>query len=306
MIREAEKKDFIKTLDSLCGRHSRWEIWKDMVVMFACTISNAVDKTRFEKREQLYMDTIKRYSREEMDTFVQLFAQLVMVYERNGFGDFLGELYMELGLGNEQGGQFFTPYDVCKCMAGITMEGREGNIKSDLDTFGYISVNDPACGAGATLIAAADKLYSELHINYQTSVMFVAQDIDYTTALTCYIQMSMFGMPGYVKIGNTLTEPMTGDILFGGEQTDDYWYTPMYFRDVWEIRRQNAILKSVLHIFPAEIESKQAEEQECETETVQEPDPVPNPEPKPEGPQIIQVGGKQAKRKPKGQLMFEL
>lgn len=306
MIRGADKKEFIKTLESLCGRHTRWEIWKDMVVMFACTISNAVDKTRFEKREQLYMDTVKRYSSEEIDTFVHLFAQLVMVYERNGFGDFLGELYMELGLGNEQGGQFFTPYDVCKCMAGITMEGCECKLQSDLDTFGYISVNDPACGAGATLIAAADKFYSEMKVNYQTSVMFVAQDIDYTTALTCYIQMSLFGMPGYVKIGNTLTEPMIGDILFGGEQTDDYWYTPMYFRDVWEIRRQNAILKSVLHNFPAEIESKDAESHEDEPEPVQEHDPLHEPEQKPECPQIIQVGGKQARRKPQGQLMFDI
>ena len=44
---------------------------------------------------------------------------------------------------------------------------------------GWISVSDPACGAGALLIAFANECRRQ-HINYQTSVLFVAQDIDFS------------------------------------------------------------------------------------------------------------------------------
>lgn len=130
---------------------------------------------------------------------------------------------------------------------------------------------DPACGAGATLIAAADIMLNEYNVNFQTRALFVGQDIDYTTGLMCYIQMSLIGMAGYVHIGNTLTEPMTGHALFGdgGENT---WYTPMYFSGIWEGRRQCALmdrfLRSVAQQQPNE---KQPEEQHPvmpETETI--------------------------------------
>lgn len=264
----AEAKEFVKLVDSLCGRRSRWEVWKDMTWLFATTISNAVDGRHREKREQQYMDIAKHYSNDELDTFAKLFAQLVVILEqKRGYCDFLGELFMMLELGNDAGGQFFTPYDVCKVMAKVSMPDVQATVKRD----GYISVNDPACGAGATLIAAADIMLNEYNVNFQTRALFVGQDIDYTTGLMCYIQMSLTGMAGYVHIGNTLTEPMTGHALFGdgGENT---WYTPMYFSGIWEGRRQCALmdrfLRSVAQQQPNE---KQPEEQHPvmpETETI--------------------------------------
>lgn len=56
---------------------------------------------------------------------------------------------MELGLSNDSGGQFFTPYNVCQMMAEMTI----GNVVPQVKERGYITINDPACGAGATLIA---------------------------------------------------------------------------------------------------------------------------------------------------------
>ena len=47
-----------------------------------------------------------------------------------------------------------------------------------------------------------------------------------------YIQLSLLGAAGYVKIGNSLTDPMTA-----GDDSKNYWYTPMYFSDVWRYRR---------------------------------------------------------------------
>ena len=40
-----------------------------------------------------------------------------MGLDENPDQDFLGELYMNLDLGNEHAGQFFTPYNVCRMMS---------------------------------------------------------------------------------------------------------------------------------------------------------------------------------------------
>ena len=63
--------------------------------------------------------------------------------------------------------------------------------------------------------------------------------------MMCYIQLSLLGCPGYVHVGNTLTDPMTGSTLFGDGKPST-WYTPMFFRDVWEHRRAIAMLEHML------------------------------------------------------------
>lgn len=287
---DAERSAFVKEMDALCGSRNRWEIWGDMIHMFAFAISNAVDKRHYEAREARYMAIAKRYSAEEMNAFAALFARLVNAYDVGGHRDFLGETYMELGLGNDRNGQFFTPYDVCRMMAKISID----TAPQEIERKGYISINDCACGAGATLIAAADILLNDQKINYQQAALFVAQDIDETTALMCYIQLSLFGCAGYVHVGNTLTDPITGHVLFcdGGENT---WYTPMYFSGVWEIRRQAAILRQALGL-------EMRGTDDAVQEAPEAAEPVAEPEPEI---QMIEVSGKRARRKPEGQLMFE-
>ena len=108
---------------------------------------------------------------------------------------------------------------------------------------GWISVNDCACGAGALLIAFANECRKN-GINYQTSVLFVAQDIDYITACMCYIQLSLLGCAGYVVVGDTLSHPATSVDHHGLIPTpgQNVWYTPMYFRDVWHWRRAFSLI----------------------------------------------------------------
>lgn len=229
----ARQREFQKEYEKLCYRFHRWEVWKDFVVLVACSISNQVDKVHAEEREALYMDTIRKYSREEADTFPRLFALITLGMEEDPDHDFLGELFMLLGLGNDAGGQFFTPYDICKMMAKVSMQ--EELVRKEIEKRSYISVNDCACGAGATLIAAAQYL-KEIGVNYQQQAIFVGQDIDYTTALMCYIQLSLLGCAGYVHVGDTLSAPMTGHVLFGDGKAAT-WYTPMFFSDAWHTRR---------------------------------------------------------------------
>ena len=103
----------------------------------------------------------------------------------------LGELFMAMGLVKEWNGQFFTPYEICRAMAAMNL-GED--LKSQIEEKGWVSVSDPACGAGALQLAFANECKRN-HINYQTSVFFVAQDIDFLAGCMCYIQMSLLGCP---------------------------------------------------------------------------------------------------------------
>lgn len=200
--------------------------------MFDCSLSNPVDKLHYDEREARYMKIIKKYNKQEQAIFPELAAQTVLALEENQEQDFLGSIFMELNLGNESGGQFFTPYHVCELMAEIALGD---NVVHQVNEQGYITICDSCCGAGATLIAgvhAARKQLEKENLNYQNHVLVVAQDIDEIVALMCYIQLSLLGVAAYIKVGNTFTEPIAE-----GDSTENYWFTMMYFSDVWATRR---------------------------------------------------------------------
>lgn len=145
-IRDDHQKNFLKIFNGLTGKHSRWEIWEDFVTLTAIEISNSTDKVNATERTKMYQTIISKYSAKERDGMAEMLAEVVMGMEQNPDQDFLGSLYMMCELGHDHAGQFFTPYDVCRCMAEITFDPK---LHPDME--GFISVSDPACGAGAGL-----------------------------------------------------------------------------------------------------------------------------------------------------------
>lgn len=225
------EKEFLKAFKQLTNRHRAWDVWRDFITMFACSLSNPLDTGHRDKREALYLKTIKKYNKQEQEVFPELAAQTVLALEENPEQDFLGSIFMSLNLGDAHNGQVFTPYNVCELMADVAVDNAVKKVEQD----GYISINDPCCGAGATLIAGIHSVRKQLekaNLNYQNHILIVAQDIDETVALMCYIQLSLLGVAGYVKVGNSLTEPITDD-----DNKENYWFTPMYFSNVWVLRR---------------------------------------------------------------------
>ncbi len=227
--RPPNNQEYVKIFQALTYRFSPWEVWKDFIVMFACALANPFDKESYQERENCYFEIIGKYDKKEQALFPQLAAEVVNALEENPEQDFLGKLFMDFGLGNHAAGQFFTPYHVCECMAKMTI----GNIIPQIEKQGYIVINDCCCGAGATLIAGIHEARRVLEgkYNWQNHILVTGQDIDRATALMCYIQLSLLGAAGYIKIGNSLTEPMSEN-----DTSEDYWFTPMYFSDVWTVR----------------------------------------------------------------------
>lgn len=223
-------KHIVSLFNKLIGAHQLWELWEDAMTFYALSISNVVDERFKAEREERYMNTVKKYRPEEMQIFTEIFAEIVIQMEREPEQDFLGDLYMTLDLGSHWHGQFFTPYNVCKCMAEMQVQ-----LPQTKDDVAPITVNDPACGGGALLVAAFHtyrKRLQKLGLNPQSYMLCTAQDISVVAALMCYIQLSLQGIAAKIKIADSLSDPMVD-----ADNGSNIWYTPMYFSNVWVTRR---------------------------------------------------------------------
>lgn len=264
-VRGADAREFVKAFNSICQWNGNWERWNDMVNLFAIEIANTVDLNHKESRNRDYIRIAEKYKPEEFKRFAELFCILVESLERNPFQDFLGSMYMQLDMGSKWHGQCFTPFGVCQAMASMAMP--EEMVRQQLQERGWISINDCACGAGATLIAAAERLF-QMGINYQQTALFVAQDLDSTVAMMCYVQLALLGCAGRIRIGDSLMNPDVGDLLMGDGKSNT-WYLPMFYSDIWAgrvfARRVDMLTGALRATFP---EPKQVKASENPPEAV--------------------------------------
>lgn len=225
------EKVFLRIFQRLSRRHSPWNVWRGFIFTSATAISNRVDKRVdvWRKRENKYLSVIKQYDKDERLDIPVLLAYVTKSLQESPAQDFLGRMFMTLELSNHWQGQFFTPYHLSELMAEISVGG---NIEERVRQSGYISVSDPACGAGSLIIAFAN-VCAKHGVDYQNSVLFAGQDVDETAALMCYIQMSLLGCGGYVAVGNSLTEPVKGTPLRPVYKRENLWFTPGYLSQPW-------------------------------------------------------------------------
>lgn len=235
IFRATDQKEFIGLFDGLCMRRHAWQAWGDFVEASAIAVSNSCDKTGLKRneREERYRQIMAGYEPAEQEIFPQLFGTLTEALEQNPDQDFLGDMFMRLELGSHWHGQFFTPYNLCRAIAEIQM----GDVKERIQTRGWVSINDCACGAGALLIAARNVMM-RAGLDWSSGALLVAQDIDRTAALMCYLQLSLLGCAGYVVIADSLRYPITGSLLRPTPAPEqDIWYTPtLYLSPVWGYR----------------------------------------------------------------------
>ena len=159
------------------------------------------------------MQTIGAYGRDG-GMFAEMLGLLAMALEEEPT-DMLGRIYMEAGLGNKNTGQFFTPFHVSKVCASMALAGEDGKER--------ITLNEPSCGAGGMVIAAAAVL-RERGINYQRCLDVVAQDLDWKGVYMCYVQLSLLGIRAVVAQGDTLSEPYVP----GRTAPERVFYTPRW------------------------------------------------------------------------------
>ena len=92
-VRGEAQKELVKKFEVFTSKgRSRWQVWSDWITISAIAVSNATDKSHFDEREQQYMTIVKKYTKQEVDAFADMFSILVMALEDNSEQDFLGEL----------------------------------------------------------------------------------------------------------------------------------------------------------------------------------------------------------------------
>ena len=138
-----EKQQFVDRFNVLTRTRNTWTAWSDFIHVTACAISNSVDISQFDIREERYKNIICQYRPDEAGIFAELFAITVSALSNNPRQDFLGErLMVDLKLGNARTGQFYTPYNIGEFMAALQFTDHKTQQSE------YITVNDCCCGAG--------------------------------------------------------------------------------------------------------------------------------------------------------------
>ncbi len=196
------KNEITKRLLSMSGKYSAYEIFTDWIRSCALAVANASTLIRdkvWRDREQLYLDTVRRYTAEEQESFAEMYVWLGDALTQE-MGDVLGEVYMEAEMGSKTAGQFFTPFHVSELCARLNLAGREP------DPDGKYRIHEPSCGGGGMVIAAC-KVLRDKGVDYQRKVDVVAQDLDWKGVYMTYLQLSLLGISAIVVQGDTLSEP---------------------------------------------------------------------------------------------------
>ena len=153
----------------------------------------------YEVLEAQYLEQVKAYKREELNSFSEMLSLLVVAHN-GSYSDFLGDIAGEYELLNKHVGQFFTPYHLCQAMAKMSFF----DARSLVEEKGIITVCEPAVGAGGLVIASAEEIASQ-GVDPCAYVQFDCTDISRDAFNMAYIQLSALGLQAVVRHGNTLS-----------------------------------------------------------------------------------------------------
>jgi hypothetical protein len=198
------RKQFIKAFGALARHRERHDVLADFLEMAFCAIRKKTlppgpDADALEER---YMAVVRRNKVEDVRAIPELLGITALAVQDGGC-DFLGQVVVELELPNQHMGQFFTPYDVSRMIAEMTFDTVDEIIAEQ----GFVTVQEPACGAGGMMIAAADVIERK---GFDIARQLYVDGIDISPLCfkMSYLQASLRGIPATIRRGNTLSLEM--------------------------------------------------------------------------------------------------
>lgn len=197
------RKAFLSHLEDLRALEG-WRAYEAMSAFLTCSY-NAIRKTTefgvlADKCEDDYMQVVRRCQKPKQSmAIIAKMLGLVTVALEDSLADFIGPVFMETSA-SERMGQFFTPDSVCYMMAQTTL----AEAPAILERQSHITIDEPASGAGAMILACCRYLKS-IGVNYQMHCGFRLTDLDHDAYMASYIQCSLAGVPARIIQGNTLT-----------------------------------------------------------------------------------------------------
>jgi hypothetical protein len=88
----------------------------------------------------------------------------------------------------------------------------------------FVTVGEPACGAGGMALAFA-KVVIAAKRDPARAMWAQCQDVDRVAAMMCYLQLSIWNIPAVVIVGNTLTM-----------EVREVFYTPAHRLGFWNAK----------------------------------------------------------------------
>lgn len=195
----------------------------DLALSFFC---NNMDERQMELRKHL----------EENEDFKNAYIEAL-----NAFGDLtedyhdpMGDMFMSR-ISHGEKGQFFTPENVSLLMAEIIMDEKIHD---------GMTINDPACGSGRTLLMALKHLRERKDVE---PILF-ANDLSLTCAKMTLLNFLVNSVGGEVTCGDTLKLDYENFVFFkidkvrnitSGKALSTYWqYTQATVKEVEEKRKK--------------------------------------------------------------------
>lgn len=227
--------ELLRLIEKGSYKVSTHEFLSDIFECGAISVSNRFDFPKVAEREKKYLQIIGKYDTDTQKLMTEIFAKIYSLLTQQieptvGFNDYLGELYMRSETSNGKAGQFFTPYCLSKFSAEVTID--ETTVKRCMEQDKILMMNEPACGAGGMIIAAADVLYNKYNFNISHNLFVECSDIDSRCVHMTYLQLGLAGIPAVIYQCNTLTL-----------ETWDCWKTPAYLMQWLRFKNQNNMYK---------------------------------------------------------------
>lgn len=216
------KKEMIKLFEKVAYRHNLKSVFCDFVEMAAVSFRSSVDINFRTKGQERYKSIITRYDSKEIMLFTSILGELTIALEEKP-KDYLGELFSKFGVGDANKGQFFTPYHLCLAAVKLVIDE---NIEEEIKQKGFITLDEPSCGAGAMIIAFSEAM-KEKKLDPQRQLKVTAKDLDIRAVHMAYVQLSLLGIPAQICHANTLSLKVF-----------DTWKTPIFVLDGWGYKNQ--------------------------------------------------------------------
>lgn len=151
MTTDEARRQFVSVFRDTARNLRRWEVFSDFITLAASELDMA--RIRTPENIEHSREICSKYSESDISKLHALFCVMVCALEAK-FHDFLGAIFMELELGDDRNGQYFTPYHVQSLLARLLMPDVDETIRRE----GFVTVSDPASGAAGMIVAYAEYL----------------------------------------------------------------------------------------------------------------------------------------------------
>lgn len=192
-----DQREFVRELTSADeGGWRAFETFLDLSTSALAARSGLNDRDRHEAE---YRATAARVGAGAVERSARLLA--IAVRGLSAPHDFLGPIAGDDRVQslNRHLGQFFTPFEVCRLLALMTLQ----DARAVLADRGCLRIGEPACGSGAMVLAAAAVLQAQ-EVS-PADVWFECADLSSLAVSMAYVQMSLAGLAGEVCERNSLT-----------------------------------------------------------------------------------------------------